>query len=126
MILVWLLLILLIGGVVAWIFSGLSRWVATLAVLLDLVLALQLWLSHLSMPMQPVQGTAMGAGFAWIAEAQYKWIPLLGASIHLAVDGFSLLMIVLTLFIGLLCVWMSWNDPVSREKRGFIIFICCG
>lgn len=122
MILVWLLLILLIGGVVAWIFSGLSRWVATLAVLLDLVLALQLWLSHPSMPMQPVQGTAMGAGFTWIAEAQYKWIPLLGASIHLAVDGFSLLMIVLTLFIGLLCVWMSWHDPVSREKTGFYHF----
>lgn len=115
MILTWLLLILLIGGVLAWLFAAWSRWIATLAVLLDLVLALQLWLAH---PLISVASSPAG----WIAEEQYRWIPLLGASFHLAVDGFSLVMVILTLFIGLLCVWISWHDPSTREKTGFFHF----
>ncbi|QOR74979.1 MAG: NADH-quinone oxidoreductase subunit M [Thermoflavifilum sp.] len=118
MTLTWILLILLIGGVLAWIFSGWSRWIATLAVLIDLILALQLWLTHPIMPIP--QHTGMVPN--WIAETQYHWIPLLGASFHLAVDGFSLLMLVLTLFIGLLCVWISWHDPVTRQNTGFFHF----
>ncbi len=48
MILVWLILLPLIGGALAWLLSrwarGMARWMALLALLLQFALALALWL----------------------------------------------------------------------------------
>ncbi|MCL6523740.1 MAG: NADH-quinone oxidoreductase subunit M [Thermoflavifilum sp.] len=107
-----ILTILFVGGLLCWLIPGWSRWIATLAVGLDLVLAISRW--------WPSAHTAMTG--KWIVEEQYAWMPSMGASIHLAVDGFSLLMIVLTLLIGLLGVWISWHDQAIAEKRGFFHF----
>lgn len=56
----------------------------------------------------------------WISEFRIDWIPQLGISFHLAADGLSLLMIVLTLFLGILSVMTSWRE--IQDRIGFFHF----
>ncbi|MGH7453299.1 MAG: NADH-quinone oxidoreductase subunit M, partial [bacterium] len=53
-------------------------------------------------------------------EEQYAWIPALGATYHLGVDGLSLLMIVLTAFLMPLIFLASWHD-IKRSVKGYLI-----
>jgi NADH-quinone oxidoreductase subunit M len=55
-----------------------------------------------------------------MVEINYEWIPQYGISFHLALDGLSLLLIVLTVFLGLLSVLVSWNQ--ITERIGFFHF----
>lgn len=48
-------------------------------------------------------------------EQRIPWIPELGISYHVGVDGFSLWIVVLTAFLTPLCILGAWN---SIEKRG--------
>ena len=111
MILTFLLVILLVGGLLAW---GLgwthpawTRWIALAALALDLVLSLGLWL------LQPGAGTLAGPQ-RWLVEVQWPWIPQFGISVHLAMDGLSLLLVLLTCFLGFLAVLASWSEVQER------------
>lgn len=110
MILIGLILIPLLGGVAAW---GLGRRsaggafaVATAALAGDLALALLLW------------GHATGGPATY--EVDRAWIPALGIRFHLALDGLSLLLVLLTLFLGLMATIASWRSV--RERAGFYCF----
>lgn len=111
MILAWLILILTAGGLISWLIARwnvlLARWIALGAVLLDFVLTLNLWLA---------QGTSTG----WILELDLEWIPRFGINFHLALDGLSLLMLLLTFFLGALGVLCSWTE--IKERIGFFHF----
>jgi NADH-quinone oxidoreductase subunit M len=48
---------------------------------------------------------------------QIPWIPSIGASYSLAIDGYSLLLVVLTAVIGFLAVLSSWNAIEVRIKE---------
>jgi NADH-quinone oxidoreductase subunit M len=106
MILAWLLIIPLLGGVIAWHLdrgdSDWPRWVSLASLFADLVLALALWSGS-------YRGLARHTG-QWFAELDLKWIPQLGISFHLAVDGLSLLMVLLTVFLGIMAVVISWTE----------------
>ena len=111
MILTFLLVILLVGGLLAW---GLgrthpawARWIALAALALDLILSLGLWL------LQPGAVT-LAEPQRWLAEVQCPWIPPFGISVHLAIDGLSLLLVLLTCFLGLLAVVASWSEVQER------------
>ena len=52
-------------------------------------------------------------------EELYSWIPAINAHYHLGVDGISLPMVVLTAFLGLVAVLISWNVE-NRAKEFFI------
>ncbi|MEE4272472.1 MAG: NADH-quinone oxidoreductase subunit M [Thermoanaerobaculales bacterium] len=110
MTLVLLILVPLIGGFAAWIAgrrsADLSRWLSLAVALVELVLALTLWARHF--------GADVGSGGPWLEVVQRPWIPELGISFILAVDGLSLLMIVLTGFIGVMAVLVSWREIESR------------
>lgn len=56
----------------------------------------------------------------WQLECIYPWIPRFGISVHLAMDGLSLLMIVLSSVLGLMSVLCSWN--VIKHDPGY--FYC--
>ncbi|MCC7152950.1 MAG: NADH-quinone oxidoreductase subunit M [Bryobacterales bacterium] len=110
MMLACLILIPLAAGVLAWAAARWSvtaaRWIALLAMLADFTLALSLWISHYH------------AGFAtWYAETDWAWIPQLGIRFHLAVDGLSLLLLMLTFFLGTISVLVSWRE--ITEAAGF-------
>jgi NADH-quinone oxidoreductase subunit M len=103
MILLCLLLIPLIAGVVAlavarWSVSA-ARWTALIAVVADLLLTLFLWISKFH-----------GDFTTWFAEADWDWIPQFGVRFHLAIDGLSLLLLMLTFFLGVLSVLASWHE----------------
>jgi NADH-quinone oxidoreductase subunit M len=114
MILVLLILIPLIGGLVAWLLGRRAaetpRWAALAALALDAALVLVLW----------AQGGGGRGGGAWLAEVRQPWVPQLGISFFLALDGLSLLLVALTVFLGLVAVLASWDE--IRERAGFFYF----
>lgn len=113
MILAWFILILMLGGLLSWLAARwnvlLARWIAVVAVLIDLLLALAIWWRH------PFPGDAQ-----WIAGIKLEWIPSFGIQFHLALDGLSLLMLILTFFLGILGVLCSWKEITDRP--GFFHF----
>jgi NADH-quinone oxidoreductase subunit M len=56
----------------------------------------------------------------WLDEVDCAWAPDFGIHFHLAVDGLSLLMLMLTFFLGIIAVLTSWTE--IREKVGFFHF----
>jgi NADH-quinone oxidoreductase subunit M len=113
MLLAWLILIPLIGGLLCWQsdrFGNLPpRWIALASMSLVMYLSLDLWASgNYSL------ATDVLAAPQWQMELQIPWIPAMGISIHLALDGLSLALIVLTGFIGLLSILCSWTEITRR------------
>ena len=110
MILAWLIIIPLVAGVLSWIAEQQSprlvRWIALLAVAIDLVLVAAIWLNAPAVTETPRPG--------WLVEAEWAWIPRFGIGFHLAMDGLSLLMVALTLFLGLVSVACSWTEITER------------
>ena len=105
-------------GLLAWL---VSRWSDTLpriislaGTLLFLGIVLYIWFSH-------------PADQQWIIHYTHSWIPSFGIRITLAADGLSLLMLLLTAFLGVLCVLVSWKEIKTRV--GFfhfnLLFITC-
>jgi NADH-quinone oxidoreductase subunit M len=114
MILPWFILVPLIAGAGSWLLAwrneSWARWSALVGSVVNLALAVLLWVGT------PKNLSIIGQG-AWLAEIRWAWIPSLGISLHLAADGLSLLMVTLTAFLGLMGVIASWNG--IRERIGF-------
>src|SRR5687768_214892 len=53
--------------------------------------------------------------FQFVEKA--TWIPSIGASYHLGIDGISLLLIIMTGLIGFIAVLASWNAIEHRLKE---------
>jgi len=104
MILLWLLIVTVAGALAAWVLGrwskAASRWVTLAALLGDAVLLVFAWASALS-------GT-------WLDEFDYPWIEPLGVRFHLGVDGLSLLLLALTIFLGIAAVSASWTEIQNR------------
>ncbi len=111
MILVLFILVPLVGGAIAWLLDraqpGTARWAALIAMAVELLLALGLWISVLG----------GGQPQPWYVDLRAPWIPALGISFHLAVDGLSLVLVALTAFLGLVAVAIAWRE--IRERTGF-------
>lgn len=112
MILTYLILILVAGALLSWIVGKWSpvgaRVISLLALTIDLVLTLFLLnVSH-------------RADAQWIVNWKVNWIPALGINLHLATDGISVLLLLLTFFIGIISVIVSWNE--IQKKVGFFHF----
>lgn len=114
MILLLLIIVPMAGGLLAWILSRMNadfaRWTALVALFIDLFLAITIWMG------QP----ATDQSTQWIAKFMVPWIPNFGISFSLAIDGLSLLMVILTFFLGILAVLISWNE--ITYKSGFFHF----
>ncbi|WP_049130580.1 NADH-quinone oxidoreductase subunit M, partial [Enterobacter asburiae] len=115
MLLPWLILIPFIGGFLCWQTERfgvkMPRWIALITMGLTLALGLQLWL-------QGGYSLTQSAGIPqWQSEFILPWIPRFGITIHLAIDGLSLLMVVLTGLLGVLAVLCSWRE--IEKYQGF-------
>jgi NADH-quinone oxidoreductase subunit M len=117
MILLWFIVILLAGGLLAWFVGRWSplwaRGVALAALAIDLLLGLILWWQRPGAVLFSDQG-------AWWVQMEWPWIPAFGINFHLAVDGLSLLLVLLTFFLGLIAVAASWSE--IQERVGFFHF----
>jgi NADH-quinone oxidoreductase subunit M len=56
-------------------------------------------------------------------EEKAHWIPTLGANYHLGIDGFSLLLVMLTTLVGFLAILSSWNAVQVRLKEYYAFFL---
>lgn len=117
MILVWIIVIMLAGGIAAWSAERVSpkapRWIALATLAIELGLLLTLW------PDKPgILGTLPHG--SWIVNFRVAWIPRFGIGFHLALDGLSLLMALLTIVLGMMAVVASWSE--LQERIGFFHF----
>jgi NADH-quinone oxidoreductase subunit M len=115
MMLAWIF-VPVVGGVFAW-YAGRrnaawARWIALVAVVVTLALAVLEWAQSGSIEIS-------GRG-PWLADSAWPWIPRFGVSFHLALDGLSLLMVLLTAFLGVVSVLASWRE--IDERVGFFHF----
>ncbi len=115
MVLAWLIVILFAGGVVAWLAERTRladpRWIAIATILVDLLVLISFSLSSSSVTI---------AGQEWWATLDLPWIPRFGIHFILAMDGLAFLMLLLTLFLGLVAVLSSWAE-ISKSS-GFFHF----
>ena len=59
----------------------------------------------------------------WAFEEQCSWIPSIGASYHIGIDGLGLLLVMLTTVVGFLAVLSSWNAIETRLKEYYAWFL---
>ncbi len=52
-----------------------------------------------------------------------EWIPTVGASYHLGIDGFGLLLVVMTALLGFLAILSSWVAIEQRLKEYYAFFL---
>jgi NADH-quinone oxidoreductase subunit M len=114
MILIWLIAILLVGGAAAWMVARWSvlaaRWIALAATIADFVITLVIWVRHYGQ-------LSILAQRNWIEQLDWGWIPRFGIHFHLALDGLSLLLLMLTFFLGIVSVLVSWTE--IQHAAGF-------
>ena len=107
-----LILLLLAGGVAAWLVerinADLPRWVSLATVLVALLYLLQIvsGLSAESFELVPDPRDSS----SWLLHLKLSWIPRFGISFEMAMDGLSLLLLLLTLLLGLVAVAASWSE----------------
>jgi NADH-quinone oxidoreductase subunit M len=61
------------------------------------------------------------SGFQFLED--HSWIPIIGARYQVGVDGVSVLLVVLTTFLGVLAALSSWNYIAKREKEYYILLL---
>jgi len=59
----------------------------------------------------------------WAFEEQASWIPSIGASYHLGIDGLGLLLVMLTTLVGFIAVLSSWNAIENRLKEYYAFLL---
>lgn len=109
MILVVLISLLFVGGLLAWLAEFIDPKLPRLVALLSCLLSLLLMLSLLG-----------GDNGSWLASVDWPWLPSFGISFYLAVDGLSLLLLLLTAFLGVIAVASAWDE--ITDQPGFFYF----
>jgi len=116
MILLFFIVIPMVGGLIAWMVERfnpvLPRWISAFALLVNLCLTIVIWI-------ESSNGTT-AATSPWLLQYTIPWIPSFGITFSLALDGLSLLMLMLTFFLGVLAVLTSWNE--IQYRIGFFHF----
>ncbi|WP_343152986.1 complex I subunit 4 family protein [Buchnera aphidicola] len=119
MLLFLLIIIPLLGGFLSWTSEYYSikfpRWVALITVSIVLIISLYIWTSN-------IHNFYYQTSYShWIVEFIYPWIPRFGIFFHLAIDGFSLLMVILSSILSIISVLCSWNLYKQRYQGIFFL-----
>jgi NADH-quinone oxidoreductase subunit M len=116
MILLWLILWLMAGGLLAWLVGRWhktwARWLSRLFTGTYLLAVVLIWIVS-----PEAQGVAPGN---WLIDLNLPWIPNLGIRLHLALDGLGLLLLVLVGVLGVVSVATSWVGV--QQRVGFFHF----
>ncbi len=106
MILVAILLLPAVAGTLAWMAErrsgfGAARWLCASALIADLLVLIPLF------PRASSQG---------LMQIDAPWIPALGIRFHLMLDGFGLVMVLLTLLLGLVALVATGREKDERNS----------
>jgi NADH-quinone oxidoreductase subunit M len=91
--------------------TTLIRWIANIVAFLGFVVSLPLWFAY----------DPAGAQFQFVERM--PWIPSIGAEYFLGVDGFSVLLILLTTLMGVIAILSSWTAITERVKEYYIFLL---
>jgi NADH-quinone oxidoreductase subunit M len=90
--------------------GSIKAW-ATIVAGLDLALSIPLWFAY-----------PRGApGYHYVEKA--SWIPSLGVEYHFGIDGISLVLILLTTFVGFIAVYSSYTAIHERQKEYYVLLL---
>jgi len=90
------------------------RIIATATAVIDFLVSLYLWPNF----------DRAGTGSAmWQFRETYDWIPSLGVNYDFGIDGISLLLILLTTFMGIIAVVSSYSAIHFREKEYYALLL---
>lgn len=105
-ILPWIIAIFFLGGLAAWVSGRFGpmwpRWVSLIVLAGQLGLLIALWIQH-------GRQVELSGGGPWFLLYKVPWIPQLGISFFLGMDGVTLLLLVLSDFLGIIAVLASWK-----------------
>jgi NADH-quinone oxidoreductase subunit M len=87
------------------------RWIANLVAMAGFLVSLPLWFAF----------NVTNPAYQFVERAE--WIPSIGASYYLGVDGFSALMILLTTLMGVIAILSSWTAITERVKEYYIFLL---
>ncbi len=87
------------------------KWIANLFAVAGFLVSVPLWFWY--NPQDP----------AYQFQERLPWIPSIGAEYFLGVDGFSVLLILLTTLIGVIAVLSSWDAITERVKEYYIFLL---
>ena len=90
---------------------GAIRWIANAFGVAGFAVSLPLWFRY-----RP-------QGDPWQFVERAEWIPSIGASYFLGVDGISVLLVLLTTLIGAIAILSSWAAVVERVKEYYIFLL---
>ncbi len=111
--------VLFFSGIAAWVAEGWNkdwpRWISLGACAVAGLLLIPLY----SVPAAHELNLG-GTTTTWIEVVNQAWIPRLGINFIFALDGFSLLMVSLTVFLGFVAIISSWDE--IPERAGFFQF----
>ena len=91
--------------------ENLIRWIANATVGLGFLVSLPLWFWY----------DTQDPGWQFVERT--NWIPSIGASYFLGVDGFSVLLILLATLMGVIAVLSSWTAITVRVKEYYVFLL---
>ncbi len=92
------------------------KWVALAGSTIQFVLAIVLLFAF-------NKERANGNGSQMLFELQYKWFPAWNISFHVGIDGISVAMILLTAFVVVAGVLVSWNITDKTKEFYFLLIL---
>ena len=96
------------------------KWIALAGATVQLVLALVLLFTYRN-------EVASGDNAQFLFQQQYEWFPSWHISFHLGVDGLSVAMVLLTAFVVIAGVLVSWNiEKMTKEFYFLLILLSIG
>ena len=87
------------------------RWIANAFAIAGFLVSLPLWFRY----------DRQNPG--WQFVERLEWIPSIGAQYFLGVDGFSVLLILLTTMMGFIAVLSSWTAITTRVKEFYVFLL---
>lgn len=122
--------------------NAFDTWALTLAVFLPVAGSLAIMLipreneTAIKATALAATGAALAVGIGILMRFNYtesgtlqftmnkSWIPAIGARYHLAIDGISLPLLILSLLVTFLCVIYSWNHfPEPHNPKAFLALV---
>ena len=91
--------------------TTLIRWIANGFAIAGFLLGVPLWFLY-----EP-------HGKTWQFAERGEWIPSIGASYYVGVDGFSILLILLTTLMGSVATLASWTEIKERVKEFYVCIL---
>ncbi|CAL4319676.1 NADH-quinone oxidoreductase subunit M [Buchnera aphidicola (Chaitophorus sp. 3695)] len=117
-----LIFIPLLGGIFSWNIESLGkklpRWIVLFCISLNFFLLLRFFYN------QKIFLLNIYTNHFWYTDFNIPWISNLGINFHLALDGLSFLMILLTIFLTFISILLTWNEDIKNIGFFYFCMMC--